>query len=166
MVLAAPVATSFAFADDDQAKLRRLMAAYLYNFLQFTEFSKDQDLGSIRVCFYGEQSENEAFQPLAAKFVKDRPIEIAYVSNKLEAAGCNTMFFYEWQLKEFSMLAPYLKDLGVITFGENPKFLDLGGVVNFFIEDGKLRFDINRNNSPSDTKFSSKLLRLANQVFD
>jgi hypothetical protein len=53
----------------------------------------------------------------------------------------------------------------VLTVGESPAFLRAGGIVSFAVEQGHVRFDVNRGAAEArGLKFSSQLLRLARSV--
>jgi hypothetical protein len=50
----------------------------------------------------------------------------------------------------------------VLLVGEEPGFADEGGMINFFMDENKIRFEINTENAKQDRlKISSKLLSLA-----
>jgi hypothetical protein len=58
-----------------------------------------------------------------------------------------------------------VKDQGILTVSDTQEFLDAGGIVNFIIEDNKVRFDINLTASEkAGLKIRSQLLRLAKKV--
>jgi hypothetical protein len=60
-----------------------------------------------------------------------------------------------------------LKDSPVLTVGEMDGFLESGGIINFLMEDKKVRFEINAVAvKRSKLKISSKLLRLAKRVVE
>ena len=53
----------------------------------------------------------------------------------------------------------------ILTVGETPRFIEQGGIVNFFLENGKVRFEINRSAAErSGLRISSRLLQLAKIV--
>ncbi len=55
-----------------------------------------------------------------------------------------------------------LRGESILTVGESDAFLDKGGIINFVLEQGKVRFEINdRAAEEAGLKISSKLLRLA-----
>ena len=54
---------------------------------------------------------------------------------------------------------------GVLTIGDSDRFTDSGGVIRFYLEDGKLRFEINLAAAQrAQLQISSKLLKLARVV--
>jgi hypothetical protein len=61
--------------------------------------------------------------------------------------------------------APHLRDAHsgpLLTVGESPDFLRDGGIINFVMQDGKVRFEINQEAaSRAQLRISSRLLRLA-----
>ncbi len=58
-----------------------------------------------------------------------------------------------------------VKDLSVLTVADTKGFLESGGIINFLMEDKKVRFEINVTAAKkSKLKISSKLLRLAKRV--
>jgi len=63
-----------------------------------------------------------------------------------------------------------LTDVGnvpILTVGDGPDFLELGGMVGLVEEDRKLRFDVNRRNlERSGLKLGSEVLSLARRVVE
>ena len=60
-----------------------------------------------------------------------------------------------------------LSGLPVLTVGEIDGFLESGGIINFIMEDEKVRFEINNTSArESELEIRSKLLRLAKRVID
>ena len=54
---------------------------------------------------------------------------------------------------------------GVLTVGEDADFLASGGMINFIIDDRRVRFDINQKAvENSSLKLSSKLFQVARKV--
>jgi hypothetical protein len=50
----------------------------------------------------------------------------------------------------------------VLTVGESPDFVRQGGIINFILEEGKVRFEIDPANAErARLRISSRLLRLA-----
>ncbi|WP_269619809.1 YfiR family protein [Zhongshania sp. BJYM1] len=58
-----------------------------------------------------------------------------------------------------------LSDRAILTVSDNDNFIKLGGMIQLLIDNGKIRFDINRSATDrADLKVSSKLLGLARNV--
>jgi hypothetical protein len=54
---------------------------------------------------------------------------------------------------------------GALVVGESEDFLEQGGMINFHLQGGKVRFEVNLKAAEDEgLKVSSKLLRLATRV--
>jgi hypothetical protein len=78
---------------------------------------------------------------------------------------CHLLFICLSEKKTVNEIIDLVKDQGVLTVSDTQEFLDAGGIVNFVIEDNKVRFDINLTASEkAGLKIRSQLLRLAKKV--
>jgi hypothetical protein len=78
---------------------------------------------------------------------------------------CHLLFICPSEKKTINEIIDLVKDQGVLTVSDTQEFLDAGGIVNFVIEDNKVRFDINLTASEkAGLKIRSQLLRLAKKV--
>jgi hypothetical protein len=69
------------------------------------------------------------------------------------------------QSKRIPMLVTNLHNAPVLTVGETAGFLDAGGMIDFLLEENKVRFDINLDAAESARlKIGSRLLILAQHV--
>jgi bifunctional DNA-binding transcriptional regulator/antitoxin component of YhaV-PrlF toxin-antitoxin module len=78
---------------------------------------------------------------------------------------CHLLFICPSEKKTVNEIIGLVKNQGVLTVADTQGFLDAGGIVNFVIEDNKVRFDINLTASEkAGLKIRSQLLRLAKKV--
>ena len=78
---------------------------------------------------------------------------------------CHLLFICPSEKKTVNEIIDLVKNQGVLTVADTQEFLDVGGIVNFVIEDNKVRFDINLTASEkAGLKIRSQLLRLAKRV--
>lgn len=78
---------------------------------------------------------------------------------------CHLLFICSSEKKNINEIIDLVKDHGVLTVADTQEFFDAGGIVNFVIEDNKVRFDINLTASEkAGLKIRSQLLRLAKKV--
>jgi bifunctional DNA-binding transcriptional regulator/antitoxin component of YhaV-PrlF toxin-antitoxin module len=78
---------------------------------------------------------------------------------------CHLLFICPSDKKTVNEIIDLVKNQGVLTVADTQGFLDAGGIVNFVIEDNKVRFDINLTASEkTGLKIRSQLLRLAKKV--
>lgn len=145
-----------------------IKAAFLYKFSNYvtwpeTAFGAESDPFVIGV--YGENPFGKTLDTIAdAKKVSGRTIVVKKVSSAQEALGCHILFLSRTATqKEIEAVASIASESkSVLIVGESDSFVDLGGDVQFFIENNKVRFTFNeRVASGEGLKVSSKLLALA-----
>jgi hypothetical protein len=78
---------------------------------------------------------------------------------------CHLLFICPSEKTNVNKIIDLVKNQGVLTVADTQDFLGAGGIVNFIIEDNKVRFDINLTASEkTGLKIRSQLLRLAKKV--
>jgi hypothetical protein len=78
---------------------------------------------------------------------------------------CHLLFICPSEKKNTKEIIDLVQSNGVLTIADTQGFLEAGGIVNFVIEDNKVRFDINLTASEkAGLKIRSQLLRLAKKV--
>jgi hypothetical protein len=78
---------------------------------------------------------------------------------------CNILFVNASERRRFQAAAAALKESAILTVGETPGFIKDGGVINFNLQDGKVRFEINVDVAVQKRlRISSKLLSVAQIV--
>ena len=139
----------------------QVKAAFLFNFTRFAEWPASALQGSktLNICSAGTNPFGAVLDTtIAGERVAGRPIEARVVDATL--AGCHILF-----VPRGVQAAMYLKQVGtspVLTVGETPEFLQQGGVVNFVVIDGRVRFEIDQQAAERhQLKLSSRLLQLA-----
>ena len=81
------------------------------------------------------------------------------------AGNCQILFVGSSELKRFRAVCPRLKQSGILTVGEVQGFAADGGVINFKIDSGRVRFEVNVDAAEHEQlHISSKLLSLAQIV--
>jgi hypothetical protein len=141
----------------------RVKAAYLFNFTKFIEWPNGAFIGgrsfSFSICVAGRNPFGPALTAtLAGETAAGLPLA-ARVVNAGGAAGCHVLF-----LPTGVPAAPYLRAVGtspVLTVGESPGFLAQGGIINFVLDGGRVRFEINQAAAErAQLRISSRLLQL------
>jgi len=147
----------------------RVKAAFLYNFAKFVEWAprafKDAS-DPITVCIAGETPiYTQLDSAVTGKMAGNRSFAVRRVSDAQHAMGCNILFIGLAERKRIPAILAGVRELGILTVGETPEFIANGGVVNFKLEDGKVRFQINVEAAEHEQiRISSKLLNLAEIV--
>jgi hypothetical protein len=147
----------------------QVKAFFLYNFARYVEWSPQNFKAAndpIVICILGQNPFGSALeQATTGNAIAGRPVVVREIQNILPPCNCHILFVNSSERKHFRAIAACLKGSGVLTVGETPGFTGDGGVINFKLRDGKVRFDINVDAAGREgLHISSKLLSLAQIV--
>jgi YfiR/HmsC-like len=147
----------------------QVKAAFLYNFAKFVEwpartFRTPRD--PIVVCVLGPNPFGNALEEvIRGKSIEGRAFAVRHVSAAEEASLCQILFVGSGAGKRFRSLWGNLSPAGILTVGEAEGFAAGGGVINFKLDGGRVRFEINVDAAEhAQLRISSKLLGLAEIV--
>ena len=158
----------------------QVKAAFLYNFVKFIEWPKERfssDKDPIVIGVVGKDPFGEALDQVAQKPVKDRTLVIKRLPScpsedadpvhpQIDAIRqCHVLFVCPSEKKVSKRLVAALGDAAILTVGDTSGFLEEGGMINFLVEERKVRFEIGLAKARSaKMDISSQLLRLAKRV--
>jgi hypothetical protein len=127
-------------------------------------FKSAQD--PIVICVLGENSfRNSLEEVIKGKVLDGRTFVVRPVSQHQLPCPCHILFVNASERKSFRSMVGDLKLAGVLTVGETPGFDAEGGIINFKLESGRIRFEINVKAAEQEKlHISSKLLSLAEIV--
>ena len=147
-------------ATDAPVRELQAKAAFLFNFARFVQWPASTAPFVLGV------AGDAALAAVVAATVKGRTIEGREVEVRVlnpgdDPSGCHLLHF--GPLAEVDALALLAHVRGsTLTVGETPRFLRDGGMVRLFIEDQRLRFQVNRGRTAAaGLQLSSQLLSLA-----
>jgi hypothetical protein len=175
-------------ADSTPSREYKLKAAFLYNFIVFVDWPKEKLADSnepITIGIIGNDPFGSAFEPIKNEKIKERAIIIKRFESfeklksptekgnpesaqEIEAlTKCHLLFVCSSEQKDLKEIINIVKDHGVLTVSETAGFLESGGIINWFVEGDKIRFEIN-NAAAKQAKLEirSNLLRLAKRVIE
>ncbi len=147
----------------------QVKAAFLYNFAKFVEWPSETFKTShdpILVCVLGPNPFGGALEnAIRGKSIDGRALAFRHVSSAEQANACHILFIGSAEGKRFRSLCGSLRPAGILTVGEEQGFATGGGVINFKLEGGRVRFEINVDAAEREQlQISSKLLSLAQIV--
>ena len=144
-------------------------AAFVNNFVQFVEWPPSAFQDASAALIIGVLG-NDPFGPLLEQTVKDetvkgRGIIIRRISKIDDAVSCHVLYISRSEKERLPLILKRLASLPIMTVGDMESFADLGGVVNFYLEKNRIRFEINQESARQNgLKISSKLLCLGRIV--
>jgi uncharacterized protein DUF4154 len=151
-------------ADEYQVK-----AAFMYNFAKFVEWPPQAFKTStdpIAICIVGQSPFGSALDAaVSGKTVEGRTFLVRHLSDEQPSTGCQILFVSTSEHRRVHAILDAIKTGGVLTVGETETFASEGGVINFKIESGKVRLQVNVDAAEqAKLRISSKLLSLAQIV--
>lgn len=157
-------------ADDDAALGDKVKAAFLVKFPLFFEWPASATNAAPGAAFAIGILGKDPFGSFFDDAVKDqkvfgRPVRVRRAGNISELAGCQVIFFSSSESAHFDELLHALEGKPVLTVADEAGFCLRGGMVNFYKEEGKVRFEINPAAAEkAGLKPAVRLLKLAKIV--
>jgi hypothetical protein len=143
----------------------RVKAAFLYNFTKFVEWPANGSKKGqpFQLGIVGEDSFGDEINGLAGRAVGNRSLTIErHQSWNDRAVECEILFISGSQEKKLPEIIRRLDGNPVLTIGDTAGYASRGVMINFFMEDNKVRFEINpKQANRAGLKISSRLLKLA-----
>jgi hypothetical protein len=170
--------------DSASSREYQVKAAFLYNFIMFVDWPAEKTPGSnepIIIGIIGKDPFKNSFEPIKDKLVNGKKVVVqrfkgldeikksdkAGMDKEIEAIRkCHLLFICSSEKRVSKEITDMVKDYGVLTVGDVPDFIESGGgMINFIIEEEKVRFEINNAIAEqSKLQIRSQLLRLAKRV--
>ncbi len=160
--------TSFQLSAQVAAEYQ-LKAAFIFNFLQFVEWPSQsfpkKDAPILVGILGNDPFGREIDSALKGRNIGEHPIVIRRYANVDKLQSCHVLFISRSERDKVPQIVSRTADKPVFTISDIEDFASRGGVLNFLMEDNKLRFEINLNAAKrGGLQISSKLLRLAKIV--
>ena len=94
-----------------------------------------------------------------------RRLEVKSIRNPADLADCQILYFAATSARDIKALLGVARDNAVITIGDSDQFLDWGGAVHVFEEDGRISFEVRLDVlEHAGVGISAKLLKLGHVV--
>jgi hypothetical protein len=141
-------------------------AAYLYNFGKFVRFPVTSDAGQFAICILGEDGFRGALDTLIAnEWIEGRKIVARRLNSLAQADTCQILFIAPSEESRLVKDLVVLDKKPILTVSNLPGFLDHGGMVQFLLENNRVRFAVNLAAAEkSNLSLSSELLKVAVRV--
>jgi hypothetical protein len=146
-----------------------IKAGFIYNFAQLMEWPAPtfaQPNSPLVIGILGTDSfQGMLDEVLRGKQVNGREFVVKHLKWGDDLKGCNILFVSSSEKIHLDELFRLIRGLPILTIGDTPGFAERGGIINFVLEDNKVRFDIDVHAAKlADINISSRLLALARIV--
>jgi len=169
LLWAAPSNAGAAAGAAAPARECEIKAAFLYNFTKFVDWPERTFANADAPIVIGVFGESPCAQELE-RLTKDRKVNgrtlvVRRIASAAEAKVTQLLFVGSAQEAQFAGLEPAIESLPVLTVGESPRFVTLGGAIDFVPQGDKIRFEINIDAAEhAGLKISAQLQKLATVV--
>jgi hypothetical protein len=169
LTIIATMASSFLQARGQNVGEYTVKAAFLYNFAKFVEWPADSMGGGgspLVLGVLGDDPFGAAIdQVVAGKTANGRQLVVRRFKWGQDLKQCHILFISSSERKRLAEILGALRGASVLTVGDMDQFGQQGGMIQFVIEQSRVRFEINIGAAQNARlKISSKLLALARNV--
>ncbi len=147
-----------------------LKAVFLFNLAKFVTWPDESfsaDTQKFQFCLLGDTQFNQKMEAtMEAETVKQRDIDVN-MSVDLDSSSdqCQIVFIAEKEKKQLDEILTYFSDRPVLTVSDMEDFAEKGGMVEFYIENNRVRLAINPDTLQAvDLRAAANLLRVAKIV--
>ena len=147
----------------------QLKAVFLMNFAKFVEwpttaFRSAQN--ALTICVLGENPFGHDLDDVVrGQVAADRALAVKRLAQVQREDNCHVLFVSAAEKTRTERILGVLRNAPTLTVGEGDDFAAAGGMIGLFIDDNKIRFEVNLDAADrAGLKISSKLLKLAKNV--
>jgi hypothetical protein len=146
----------------------QVKAAYLYNFGRFVEWP-DNAPGKgdfFTVCVLGKDPFGPVLDKvLAGETIGGKSVVARRISTPQESSNCQILFLSSTEESRLNKIIEAMDKEAVLTVSDMPQFSEHGGMVQFVVEDKRVRFEVNLTAAQNaGLTLRSELLRVATVV--
>lgn len=145
----------------------QVKAVYLYNFGRFVQWpesgAKDDPF---TICVLGRDPFEVILDTtLANEKIESHKLVAKRIANYKDARGCRIVFISASELSRAKEILSLLEGSPVLTVSDMPSFVSNGGMIQFVLQDNKVRFEVNLTAAEkAGLTLSSQLLKVATEV--
>lgn len=163
------VGCSGVFAENQRPTESQVEAAYLFNFGKFVDYPpsvEEKKTEPFVICVLGDDPFGSALDGLLAKgTVKGKGLSARRIVRLQDASVCHVLFISSSEASRVGKIIATLGNTSVLTVSDMPQFVEHGGMIQFVLEGGKVRFEVNLTAAESaGLALSSELLKVAVNV--
>ena len=148
-----------------QSREASLKVAFLLNFAQFTNWPSESFVpegAPLVICVFRDALPPEALEPLGRRSVEGRRLQVRTVEKAAQLTGCQLLFVDGAPPELLANVIEFGRRNPCLTVSDVRDFSRLGGHIELFEQDNRLRFMVNLPATRgSGLNLSSRLLKLA-----
>ncbi len=144
-----------------------IKAGFLANFARLVEWPRDhfEKNSTLFLCVMDPTVFGKSLNAINGKKIHGRKLSVTTCSKKTDFSRLHILFLNSPDKSLRKNLIAQCREKPILTIGESPGFAQNEGMINFYTEKKRIRFEINRQRAEkAGLKISSRLLKLAKIV--
>lgn len=141
-------------------------AAFLFNFTKFVTWPPITPGQPFRVCVVADETTTAAIdRAMQNETILDRRTETMVPASPEQARSCQVLFVGHAAAGPADAILTAARSLPVLTVGDGPNFLERGGIIQFVVAEGRIRFDVHLSHATrASLSINARMLRVAREV--
>lgn len=168
ILFAALSSPQYASAESPAPSEYQVKAAFLYNFLKFVEWPEEHSTVSnaaITLCILGNDPFGDIMNGFKDKQVAGKKVVVRQLRSTSSLRDCQALFISESEKGDVESITESARGLHILTIGDTARFAQKGVIINMYMENNKVRFEINIDSAKqAGLRIDSRLLNLATIV--
>ncbi len=154
-----------AYAQDTKHTEYQIKSAFIYNFAKFVYWPDGSDDNTLSLYVIGKASFCKDLDTIEGKIIRGKTLQIKRIKSLQNIKEGNLLFITSAEKHNLENIINSVRGLSLLTIGDTEGFAERGVMINLYIEDESVRFEINVEASRREgLEISSKLLKLARIV--
>lgn len=146
----------------------QIKGAMMVNFIKFIQWPESiyqQTGGILTIGVVGEDPFGPALEPAQGRMIGGYSLAIRHIDSLEAFSQCQVLFLSRAESHRTRDVLAAVAGLPIVTIGEDPDFLSMGGIIRFYTEKNHVRFEINNTAANAvHLKISAKLIEIAGAV--
>lgn len=133
-------------ADSSSNKEHDVKAVFLYNFTNFIRWPETvlTPASTINLCTIGESQVADSLKAVVAGGEKTskNPVVLQRLKSRDDLSDCHIVFVSRTEQDNYSRILSNLLQKPILTIGESEDFIEQGGIIEFYLENNRVRLKI------------------------
>ena len=153
-------------APDTRPTQYEVEAAYLFDFGKFIAWPAASADTPFVICVLGQDPFGAILdRTVAGESLRGRQVQDRRIAHPQDAPGCSILYISSSESPRLNKILSTLQGAPVLTVSDIPDFVQQGGMIQFVLRDGRVRFAVNLAPAQSSgLSMSSELLKVAVEV--
>ena len=154
-------------AQQPKASESEIEAIYVFKFSQFITWPANaRTKASFDICVLGDDPVGPNLdRTIHGETVDGRIVVDRHITRPQDAQGCSILYISRSEAFRLRQILADLREWPVLTVSDMTDFVDKGGMIQFVLQNGRVRFEVNlAPATQAGLSFSSELLKVAVDV--